>query len=126
MRPVQTMLLLAIIAAVVACSNKSKNQDREILMRNYAFCRCMYYALPKDSSIHTDPSGAVFLEFLERSDASTDALDSVARRAAATILPSVISDHDGRRLVLYECLKFYNSPTLDSVVQKYLQKRTAN
>lgn len=119
MKLIQTILLTTVVAAFFACSTKPKNQQRETLMRNYAFCRCMYYSLPKDSSIHTDPSGSALRELLEGSEELNNALDSVARQAAGAILPSPIFDHGGRRLVLYECLKFYGSATLDSVVQKY-------
>ena len=128
MKILQTILLITAVIAVVACSTKKPTdktiQNRETLIKNYAFCRCMYYSLPNDSSIHTDPSGAVLRELLAGSDELSSAVDSIARGAAEAILPSVIHDHGGRRLVLYECFKFYGSAKLDSVAKKYAAKET--
>lgn len=83
-------------------------------------CECLRQSLPQDSIIAKDISFAVLNEISEYSimgDRELRLKNGVSN-FLSKIKPSQISDYDGKKAITLNCLKYYNSSTLDSLVKQ--------
>ncbi len=125
------LLILLIATSFVACHKKEAQQsvatqrdsvlnEQRDLLKEYALCKCLYYANNKDSVVANDISISIYREISDYGDKSVyDLTDSASKKAANAILPTQIADYDGKKPILMRCLEFYKSKSLDSLVKSF-------
>lgn len=111
-----TYLLAAFFIVILISCRSSKTDATKDLIKEYALCKCIQFAMPNDSSVKNDLSPSVYREMMLYSYSELSFIDSLARKAAFSIAPSPIQDLQGRRSVLMSCISFYKGRQLDSVV----------
>ena len=77
----------------------------------------MAFALPKDSAIQNDISITAYHDISNYTQESYVLVRTVAKNFSDSIKPSVIRDHENKRGVLIDCMRFYQSNYLDSLVR---------
>lgn len=90
--------------------------------KEYALCRCLEHALPNDSLIKNDPSQVIYNEasYGKIGYGGAKAIDSLAAMAANRRNKPGTTAYEGNAYV-YDCMKFFKSPQLDSVEKKTLR-----
>ena len=114
------LILFFLIGGCVSAKTKSNTinikEQRENL-KGYAFCNCVYFALPKDSAIQNDISITVYHDITLYTQNAYNLVRKVAKNYSDSIKPSVIGDHENKRGVLIDCMRFHQSNYLDSLVR---------
>jgi len=113
---VTSFLVVFPIVTLISCRT-SKADTTRTLIKEYALCKCIQFAVPNDSSLKQDISPAVYREMILYNYPELNIIDSLARKAAFSIVPSPIADLAGKRSVMMNCIGFYKSGQLDSVVR---------
>jgi hypothetical protein len=75
------------------------------------------FALPKDSAIQNDISITAYHDISNYTQESYVLVRTVTKKFSDSIKPSVIGDHENKRGVLIDCMRFYQSNYLDSLVR---------
>lgn len=89
------------------------------LLKAYALCSCIVHAYPGDTALAADVSLSFYHEQSLYGERPLFAVDSAARRLAASIRPSAYPDYRGRKPAIYACMEFYHSQLLDSLVKTF-------
>jgi PBP1b-binding outer membrane lipoprotein LpoB len=114
------LILFFLIGGCVSAKTKSNTinikEQRENL-KGYAFCNCVAFALPKDSAIQNDISITAYHDISNYTQESYVLVRTVTKKFSDSIKPSVIGDHENKRGVLIDCMRFYQSNYLDSLVR---------
>ena len=114
-------MVIAITIATLSVVNlqtpKTLSTKEKNYLKEYAFCSCFQYATDDpDYFIKRDISLSVFREFAAGApEYLFTSIDSLAKKAADNIKPSILADHEGKKAVLKWCLAFYESPELDAL-----------
>jgi len=103
----------------------SRVAENRVLIKEYAYCKCLQYALKDSLLLKKDLSIGIYREIAQYYNDAYDIVDSFARKAANNILPSIIPDHNGEKAVFKDCFLFYKSEKLDSLI-KTLKNRMYN
>jgi len=119
-----SILLTAILPA---CDSRSKGSATEIKseqvqrLKDYSFCACLRACLPKgDSLLIKDGSSAGYFEKSNYGESAFERIDSLAHKGGIEAYKS----KGGKSLCIMKCLDFYNSGSLDSLLQIIGQEKT--
>ncbi|SMC73693.1 hypothetical protein SAMN04488101_102587 [Pedobacter nyackensis] len=94
-------------------------ESRRQWLKDYAFCSCLSYANTADSTYSNDISMGIYRDISAYNQDAYDAVDNLSKITASKISPSVIADYEEKKPILKSCLEYYQSKTLDSLVNKY-------
>ena len=118
---VSVTAILTIIFAICIPTRQNPTSEHKRLLKQYAFCRCFDYANGDTNYfVNKDISISVLREIASGPpDELFDKMDSFGRQAALNIKPSIIKDYDNGRAVIFGGFRFYDSKTLDSLIESY-------
>lgn len=119
-----SLLLLSSCGNKLYLDDKSQAQmSKSVLYKQYALCHCIKVAYKDDSINLKDISEAIYQELSDYTIMGEKArmLDSFSVAKAKQIKPSQIADYNGRRAVLSDCIQFYHSKQLDSLVKRLIR-----
>jgi hypothetical protein len=114
------LILFFLIGGCVSFKTNSASiniKDQRLALKGYAFCNCVAFALPKDSAIQNDISRTAYHDISNYTQESYVFVRNVTKNFSDSIKPSVIGDHENKRGVLIDCMRFYQSNYLDSLVR---------
>lgn len=106
---------------LLGCTSSRVTENRA-LIKEYAYCKCLQFALKDSVLFKKDLSISIYREIAHYYEDAYDIVDSFSKKAAAGIMPSIIADHNGEKAVFKDCFLFYKSKELDSLIKK-LNKR---
>ncbi|MDP1764811.1 MAG: T6SS amidase immunity protein Tai4 family protein [Sediminibacterium sp.] len=111
------LICLSLITYGCTSSKSWKTEKNSEMLRDYALCRCLTFAMPNDTILAHEISASIFGELSGYSSESQDKIDSLAKRTVNDMLPSPIFDHGSRKPILKNCILFYKSKELDSLIR---------
>lgn len=117
---IYVLILFFLIGGCVSAKTKSNTiniKEQRQNLKGYAFCNCVAFALPKDSAIQNDISITAYHDISNYTQESYVLVRTVAKNFSDSIKPSVIGDHENKRGVLIDCMRFHQSNYLDSLVR---------
>lgn len=117
---------VALLLLVITCpdAKRSAADDNEIkYLKEYAFCKCLSYGYKNDSMVNNDISFSVYTELGDYETEQFRLVDSVALDFANRIQPFQVADYQGKKAILYNCMQFYNSETLEKYLKKIAKSR---
>lgn len=117
MKKVFQIIAFSISIFLISCSGSSKVTENRNLLKEYAYCKCLNFAIADSSFFKDDLSLSIYREIANYNPEVYDLIDSLAKKAAYEIKPSEISDHNGKKAILIGCFSFYKSQTLDSIIR---------
>lgn len=107
---------------MAGCSPSSHIRDNRKLLKEYAYCKCLQYALADTIIFKEDISLAVYREIALYPWEVFDEIDIFSFEAAKNIKPSEIADHEGKKSVFLQCFRYYESLALDSMIKRMDKK----
>jgi hypothetical protein len=120
MRNVLAFMAVVSLAILPACSNPAKTHVTEVKseqvqrLKDYSFCACLRTCMPKnDSLLIKDGSSAGYFEKSSYGQSVFERIDSLAQNGGLAVYKSKA----GKPLCIMKCLDFYNSSSLDSLLQ---------
>jgi|GEM_PF-2917951 hypothetical protein len=119
-----TLLICSCSPRVNIKSNDSKSiigkklsLQRELL-RDYALCACLRFGY-KDSEVYSDISTPILLNQMLYSSFITDLIKEKSKKYAGNIKGSEVADYNNKRPIIVDCLKYYRSSSLDSLIRSF-------
>ncbi len=119
-----TLLICSCSPRVNIKSNDSKSiigkklsLQRELL-RDYALCACLRFGY-KDSEVYSDISTPILLNQMLYSSFITDLIKEKSKKYAGNIKGSEVADYNNKRPIIVDCLKYYKSSSLDSLIRSF-------
>lgn len=103
-------------------SRSGTQAQQEQWLKELALCNCLVYATGT-KEMKGDISRGIYMDIANYSQDVYDLIDSVSKNAASKIAPSQIADHDGKKALFLDCMNFYNSQKLDSLV-RHIRKQS--
>jgi len=123
-----SILIIFSSFAIASCKREIKAdiaQDsilvkKQELLKEYALCNCVSLASNKDTVVNNDISLAIYREITDYTDLKVyKIIDSISKNAADSIHPSIIADYGDKKPILLDCITFYKSKKLDSLVKTF-------
>jgi len=124
MKPI---LITLLICTALACksareirtavvSGDSTARAQSGLLKQYAFCECLRQAYKTNEHMKDDVSLSVYYDQLLYDEKAIEMIDSLTKTVADSIKPYDNIDYRGKKPVIYKCMMYYTSRTLDSMV----------
>lgn len=96
---------------------KKLSLQRELL-RDYALCACLRFGY-KDTKVYNDISTPILLNQILYSSFVTDLIKEKSKTYAGNIKGSEVADYNNKRPIIVDCLKYYKSSSLDSLIRSF-------
>src|SRR5947208_3614727 len=92
------------------------------VLKEYAFCSCIYQGYKIDSINLRDFSNSLLLEMYRYNFNALSEMSDYAKSFVDSLLPSKYFEYDSTRFISINCLKFYKSKLLEEYIKSIIIK----
>lgn len=88
------------------------------MLKEYALCSCIR-EISNDDSIKNDISFSILAELTDYHQKAMHGIDSLTEKVVLTFEPAQIADYNGKKPYMLQCINYYKSKQLDSIIRTF-------